>query len=281
MSIANVRRILVALDASPHSHAALEAAAALAAPLEAELAGVFVLDAELLRLSALPVARETGLTSAQRRTLDPKSMERALRLQAEQARKSLEHTARQHRLEATFQLVRGNVLAELLRAAQETDLLAMGLMGQMNVNPTRLGSTVRGITSQATCSVLLLSPGVQKGNAVFAVYGRSPNAGSALAIAAQLATQRNAPLVVLVCASEEAAAVLREAAEAQLAQTRQTPKDQAQTQTRVIDPGGFDHLKALLKELDAGLLVMASDSELIDGHQDQLATLDVPVLLAR
>ena len=61
MSTSDVRRILVALDASPHSHAALEEAAALAKPLQAELAGVFVLDAELLRLSALPVARETRL----------------------------------------------------------------------------------------------------------------------------------------------------------------------------------------------------------------------------
>ena len=275
MTTPRVRRILVALDASPHSHAALEEAAALAAPLQAELAGVFVLDAELLRLSALPVARETGLTSAQRRTLDPESMERALRLQAERARKSLEDTARQHRLDATFRLLRGNVLVELLRAAEESDLLAMGLMGQMNINPSRLGSTVRGVTKQATCSVLLLRPDVRKGSAVIAVYGRSPNAGSALAIASQLAAQRCSPLVVLVCAAEDSAAQLRPAVEAQLAQTGQKPP------TPAIDPGQFDGLKAALEEYDAGLLVLASDCELIEGHQDQLATLEVPVLLAR
>jgi nucleotide-binding universal stress UspA family protein len=275
MTTSYVRRILVALDASPHSHAALEAAAALAGPLQAELAGVFVVDAELLRMSALPVARETGLTSAQRRTLDPESMERALRLQAERARKSLEDTARQHRLEATFRLMRGNVLAELLSAAQETDLLAMGLLGQMNVNPSRLGSTVRGVASGATCSVLLLRPNVRKGSAVIAVYGRSPNAGSALAIASQLAAQRRSPLVVLVCAPEDSADPLKEAVAAHLAESGQ------EALTQRIDPDQFHGLKSALEDFDAGLLVMASDCELIEGHHDQLTTLDLPVLLAR
>ena len=149
MSTSHLRRILVALDASPHSNAALEAAAALAGPLQAELAGVFVVDAELLRLSALPAARETGLTSAQRRTLDPESMERALRLQAERARKSLEDIARQHRLEATFRLMRGNVLAELLSAARETDLLAMGLLERAGALGANQGATGRRTIEQA------------------------------------------------------------------------------------------------------------------------------------
>ena len=275
MTTSRFRRILVALDASPHSRAALEEAAALAVPLQAELTGIFVLDTELLRLSALPVATETGLTSAQRRTLDPESMERALRMQAERARKALEDTARDHRLEATFRLMRGNVMVELLRAARETDLLAMGLMGQMNLIPSRLGSTVQGVASQATCSVLLLSPDARKGSAVVVVCGRSPNAGSALTIAGQLAAQRNSPLVVLACAPEDSAESLRETIEAQLAQTG------AEVLLQAIGPDQFDGLRAALEDHDAGLLVMASDCELIEGHQNQLARLAVPVLLAR
>ena len=48
-----------------------------------------------------------------------------------------------------------------------------------------------------------------------------------------------------------------------------------------FDPDEFDSLNATLQQHDGGLLVMASDCELIEGHQDQLVTLDVPVLLAR
>ena len=43
-----IRRILVALDASPHSLAALEAASELADALKAELVGIFVEDVNLL-----------------------------------------------------------------------------------------------------------------------------------------------------------------------------------------------------------------------------------------
>ncbi len=275
MTAPDVRRILVALDASPHSHAALIEAAALAESLQAELAGIFVLDAELLRLSALPVARETGLTSAQRRRLDPETMERALRLQADRARKSLEDIARKHRLASTFQLLRGNVLAELLRATEETDLLAMGLMGQLNVTRARLGSTARGITSRASCSVLLLGPDVRRGSAVVAVYGRSANASSALSIAARLAAQRNSPLVVLLCTPEASATSLDETVRGQLALSG------GEVVTEVISPEGFDTLKTMLSRHDGGLLVMANDCELIEGRHEQLGTLDVPVLLAR
>ena len=49
-----MRRILVAVDASPHSLAALDAALRLAADLEAEIIGLFVEDINLLRLAGMP-----------------------------------------------------------------------------------------------------------------------------------------------------------------------------------------------------------------------------------
>ena len=58
------RRILVALDASAHSHAALAAAVALAARLHAEIEGLFVEDINLLRLAELPF---TGLAHIKRK----------------------------------------------------------------------------------------------------------------------------------------------------------------------------------------------------------------------
>jgi nucleotide-binding universal stress UspA family protein len=49
-----IRKILVALDASLGSRAALRAAADLAAAMEAELSGVAVEDVELLRFAEAP-----------------------------------------------------------------------------------------------------------------------------------------------------------------------------------------------------------------------------------
>ena len=74
-----VRRLLVALDASGHSLAALEAAARLAAHLEVELAGIFVEDENLLRLAKLGTARVVDRLSARVRTLGAGEIERELR----------------------------------------------------------------------------------------------------------------------------------------------------------------------------------------------------------
>ena len=270
----DVRRILVALDASPPSHVALEEAARLAARLHAELTGIFVMDTELLRLSALPAAHETGLTSARRRPLDPASMERALKLQAEQARTALETIAKQHRLQSSFRLLRGNVLAELLEAAAQTDLMALGAMGHMGVTGRLLGSTVRGITARASCSVLLTRE-ARKGQAVVAIFGQSSNADTALELAVAVSAGREADLVVVLCGREEELPALRQRAAEELM------KAGAKAVFETIAPERFDDLNAIMERRDGGLLVIGRDCELIEGREDQLGDLVSPLLLAR
>ena len=60
-----IRRILIALDASTHSLAALHAAAEMAANMQAELIGLFVEDENLLHLAGLPFAQEVRSSSAE------------------------------------------------------------------------------------------------------------------------------------------------------------------------------------------------------------------------
>ena len=84
-----IRRILVALDGSYHSLAALEAAAELAASLEAELHGLFVEDVNLLRVAGSPVAREVCYPFSRTTRPNQRTMERQLRAQATQALSSL------------------------------------------------------------------------------------------------------------------------------------------------------------------------------------------------
>jgi nucleotide-binding universal stress UspA family protein len=55
-----IKRIVIAIDASPTSLAALEATAELAARWDAEILGVFVEDTDLLRMATLPFAGEVG-----------------------------------------------------------------------------------------------------------------------------------------------------------------------------------------------------------------------------
>ena len=114
-----IRRILVALDASPHSLAALEAAVTLAARFRAELAGLFVEDADLLRFAELPFAEEIGLFSAQRRRLDGLELERQMRAQMVRIRRLFSGATRQAHVEGSFRVVRGTARPEpfLIRAS--------------------------------------------------------------------------------------------------------------------------------------------------------------------
>mgnify|MGYP006208676469 CR=1 FL=1 len=77
-----VRRIIACF--APGSAASPAAIARLAREMQAELLGLFIEDAELLRFAALPLAAEIGFPSAAHRKLDPASMERALRAPAAQ-----------------------------------------------------------------------------------------------------------------------------------------------------------------------------------------------------
>ncbi|MEJ2343030.1 MAG: universal stress protein [Gemmatimonadales bacterium] len=85
----SIRRIVVALDASRSSLAALEAAAELAAAVNAELAGLFVEDENLVRLAGLPLAREFDRISERPRSMDTAQLRRHMARQAQQARRAL------------------------------------------------------------------------------------------------------------------------------------------------------------------------------------------------
>ena len=270
-----VRRILVALDASPQSDVALEEAASLAARLEAELTGIFVVDSELMRLSALPVAHETGLTSARRRPISPESMARALRLQADRTRVALEKTARQHSLQSSFRLSKGNVVAELLNAAGQADLLTMGIMGHMDITGRRLGSTARGVRAGLSCSLLLLANSLRRGRSVVVVYSGSPDSIKALKLAVELGEHLNAELIVLLCAEGEALKPLRAAAEERLADAG------IPFVFEHVAADRFDELRLLIQRHEGSLLVIGQDCELVTDHEDELDNLACPVLLAR
>lgn len=144
-----IRRILVALDASTDSVAALKTAASLAASLQAELVGLFVEDINLLRLAGLPFASEVQRVTGTGRVLDEAGMERDLQLQASQARRALANAAADAEATWTFRVVRGVVTTEILAAALEANLLTLGRASRPPIRRRQLGSTARAAVSQA------------------------------------------------------------------------------------------------------------------------------------
>lgn len=119
-------RILVALDALPRSAAALAMAGALAAELDAELAGLFVEDDDLARLLALPFARELCAWSGTLRPLALADVERVWRRDAERLQRQLAEAAGQFRLRWSFRVARGRLAVEARLQAQGFDLVVLG-----------------------------------------------------------------------------------------------------------------------------------------------------------
>lgn len=112
-----VRRVIVGLDS--RERAALTAAAALAAELEAELVGLFVEDPDLLSFAALPFAREVGFASATRREIDRAAMERSLLALAEELRRACAAATQDAAVPWSFRSARGALARELLAAAAQ------------------------------------------------------------------------------------------------------------------------------------------------------------------
>ncbi len=201
----DLHRVLVALDASRESLGALEAAARVAARLHAELAGVFVEDIDLFNLAALPFARTVVFGAIHSRKLDPASVEREWRVQAAAARRALERAAVSSQVPWSFRVARGRVEAELMAAALEADLVALGKALRPLTRRRGLGSTTRAMVGAAPVAVLLAGA-ERRGDLdeVAVLYDGSACSRRALAIAAGLARRDGGNLTILLVGEYEA-----------------------------------------------------------------------------
>lgn len=180
------RRILVAVDASPLSLAAVEAAAALAGRLGAEVEAVFVEDVNLRRLVAHPYVHTFSLSAVGARGHDDALLAKALELQSLAARRALERAAAAAAVRASFTLRHGLVAAELLAAAETADLVCLGWSGRAQP-ARRLGSIARTLMESLPRPVMALRRPVL--DRVVALWDGSDSARRALAVAAMLAAR--------------------------------------------------------------------------------------------
>lgn len=269
-----IRRILVALDASLHSLAALEAAAELAATLEAELHGLFVEDASLLRLAGLPVAREMRYPFFAPARLDRARMERELRAQAAQARRALAVACDQRQVKWSFRVVRGEVAPEVLAAAREADLLSLGKASRPLIRRVRMGSTARTAAARCSRSVLLLQRDRTIRPPVVVIYDGSESSLRALMMAARLARRKGGYLTVLVLA--DTADVARRL------QTRVSDLLRGQGLTvryRQLPGGGLATLTDAVESEGSGALVLSRMMLALETLEALLDQVDCPVLL--
>lgn len=271
-----IHRILVALDASPHSLAALEAAAELAASMDAELLGLFVEDINLVRLADLPFAQEVGGYSAVVRKLDAHQLERQLRAQANRARRAIARLADLAQLRWSFDVVRGAIPTELLTAAMKADLIILGKTGWSGRR--RMGSTAQAVVAGASQLTLILQKGFHLGLTAVTIYDGSEEAETALRTAGSLVLGRDGSLTVLLDAEDSETAKQLQSTVTTWVREQGIPT-QFRWLTRMDVPSICDYVQA---EGDAVLVLSKGIKAITDETLNRLLeAVECPVLLVQ
>ena len=122
-SAKTVGRVLMAVDASLQNYDALEAAAEFAAHLQAHLEALFVEDINLFKLAELPFAKELDRSSGIMRPLDPDSVNRKLRADAQRFERRLSEESVKRRISVSMRVVRGHFAVAALEIAGKGDVV--------------------------------------------------------------------------------------------------------------------------------------------------------------
>lgn len=268
-------RVLVLIDGSRMSYAALEAAADIAGERGADILGVFVEELDLVRSAGYGFSREVGLVSGTSRPLDPGILEQRMRRLAAHARAALASAVKHRGGRAVLSVARGHVIDEVLALAGPEDLLVLGRAGWSSTAGTRLGSTARGLVRRSPGQVLLWCEQkvpYQNRVVVFLNDHSEANHRAALA-AAEISRHNHQPATIILAADGEPAAERIDAIKHALDVLG------AGTRLRVISDTNPESVAKVLREERASQLVISRQCALFDepGPEQLLAALSLPV----
>lgn len=151
-----VEKILVSLDNSKHSLAALLAAVQLARHFDADLKGIFVEDTTLLSLAEMPFRQEVGEYTAIVREISTDGMTRSIFVQSRRVIRTFQKIINQSELTGDFSILRGKVSEAIQKASEECDLLILGKSGTNPLSQRRLGSTAIALVQNPQIPILLV-----------------------------------------------------------------------------------------------------------------------------
>lgn len=273
-----IRRILVAVDTSTENYRTLEAAADLAALLQAKLHGLFIEDPVLLELEEHPTSRRIDLPQGLGGRVEKGSMQRELRALSRRAQNILMRASEQRHVEWSFDIVRGAVRAEVESAAVEGDLIVAESAGRTIQRGMRMRSSLRKAVETTDRPVLYLQRGPRATHSIVAVYDDSPEAEDVLDVAMRMFGGPVSLLTVLLAAeNREEADELQAEAEQLLGQAG------IPAHFRRVAPDRVEWVARAVDQVHGDLLVQSAhchslECESIDNLLDAI---DCPVLLMR
>lgn len=268
-------RVLVLIDGSRLSYAALRVAADIAGKRNADILGVFVEELNLVRSAGYGFSREVGSVSGISRSLDPGILEQRMQRLADHARVALAGAVKQHGGKAALTIARGRVIDEVLALAGPDDLLVLGRAGWSSPAGTRLGSTARRLVQQSPGQVLLwCEQKLPYPNRVVVFLNDHDQANHrAASAAAEISRHNHQPVTIILGANSKPPAEQLDAIRHDLDVLG------AGTRLRVLSDTNPAKVAWLLREERASQLVISRECALFNepGAEQLLAALNLPV----
>lgn len=270
------RRILVAVDTSAHSRAALKAAVTLAKITKADIHGLFVREEHWSRISRLPSATAINELTGETSSLEEESLEKEIKRLQRRLRRQLKYFSLQHEINHSWKTAQGKVAEEILAAAQEADLITIGRRGRSLMRQRKLGSTAKAIIQQAEKPVLILKKGLSLDKNITAVYDTSEKSQHALKLAMALAERNEGRLSILVVSDDQQTSSQRDKTIEKLVE--QSPVPVKITTLRRPDIGQFINV---INHEHSGLLVIAKNQQFLQTAilETTLKYLNCPILM--
>lgn len=197
------RTLLVALDGSSHSQAALEQAIVLASRSGACVLGVHVLDDSMLRG---PLLQDfSGAVGLEPQLHLTGQLETFLRERAESLLQSFDARCQEAGVPYRSGVVRGDVATALGDAAELADLVLIGRRGaSFDINPRQAGrGTVGRLMRHASTSLLVAGPEAVTYSRAVVAFDGSHGATRALKDAARFALETGIELVICYVADPD------------------------------------------------------------------------------
>jgi nucleotide-binding universal stress UspA family protein len=204
-------------------------------------------------------------------------MEQYWRSQANEARRQLDEMAAERRVKWSFKVVRGPVSDELLTAALDMDLLALGRLGRSFSRRAQLGSTARKVIYEGIGPVLLMRAGIDLEQPVLVIFDGSDASYRALDVAAALAFTSGHLRILIWTEDHDLAQVFK----GEIVDRLQD--QEIEISYRRFYPEGEDKLVDMFQKSNIGLLVFGTTESHLASFSIQglLELLDVPVLVIR
>lgn len=191
-----IQRILVAVDNSKKSVAALEAAAILARLTKANIEGLYVQEERWHSLDDRPAATLIDGLTGKAQTLEKNGLKHEAELIAQRLKKQLRSYSRRHKVKHQWKSVRGKAIEEILKASKKADLITIGCRSNAMLQQKKLGSTTKAIIKQTNKPVLVLTDKLLLNRTIAVVYDGSKESKRSLKMGLYIAQKKKSSLFV-------------------------------------------------------------------------------------